>query len=355
MGFNLYSGNYKLFLIVPIVLTFVLAYFAFISPGLQQGLDIKGGTLFIIQTENPVDQPELENALSTKFDLLDLKVTATSFGVRVQYADSIALSQAKELLSNANRQLDSNPVAAKQLAIDAVGKTTAFFSDVPDLSREDPAVAVSKAQDAIFAADESFNKAVQTETLSVLGINADDAKIQKRTIGAALGRTFWENAINVTIMGLIGIAIVIFIFFRELIPSIAIVYAAIFDILAALAFMAFLQIPLSLATIPALLMLIGYSIDTDILLTTRILRKKQGTDIERAMDSFGTGITMTLTALAAITVMMILAYFTGINLIFEIGGVLVGGLIGDIIVTWLANGPIVLWYAEHKRKGKVAI
>jgi len=114
--------------------------------------------------------------------------------------------------------------------------------------------------------------------------------------------------------------------------------------------MAFFGIPVSLSSIASLLMLIGYSIDTDILLTTRVLKKKEGTARERATDSMLTGMTMTSTALAAAAVMLVISLFNQMTVIFDIAIILVGGLAGDIIGTWLWNAPILLWYAEHKEK-----
>lgn len=352
MAFNLYAGNYKKLLVLPIVLTVILAYLAFVSPGLQQGLDIKGGTLIVVQTDSPANQAQVEDALQQNFDLVDLKVTATSFGVRIQFAESKSLGEAKQLLLSANQQLDSNPAQAKQLAIQAVSKLQKYNPDSQDLSGLDPKDAVNEAQNAVFKANENFSDQLQSVLYSTLNLNPDESRLQKKDVGAALGQIFWQNAITVTLIGMICITIVVFLFFREFIPTIAIVEAAIFDVLAALAFMAILNVPLSLATIPGLLMLIGYSIDTDILLTTRVLRKKEGTDRERAMDSLFTGMTMTITGLVGVTVMMLLSFTTGITLIYELGVVLVGGMLGDIIATWFTNGPILLWYAERKKKAK---
>ncbi len=155
------------------------------------------------------------------------------------------------------------------------------------------------------------------------------------------------------IAAIILITIVIFFFFREIIPSAAIVSCAVFDILAGMASMAFLGIPVSLSSIASLLMLIGYSIDTDILLTTRVLKKREGTAIERAADSMVTGMTMTSTALGALAVMLAISLFSQITVIFDIAIVLVGGLLGDLIGTWLWNAPILLWYAEWKEKKRL--
>ena len=69
-------------------------------------------------------------------------------------------------------------------------------------------------------------------------------------------------------------SITVFIIFRNLVPSLAVIAAALCDIIIAVGGMSLFGIPLSVATVGALLMLIGYSVDTDILLTTRVLKAK---------------------------------------------------------------------------------
>jgi len=124
----------------------------------------------------------------------------------------------------------------------------------------------------------------------------------------------------------------------------------VFDILAGLTGMALLNIPLSLTTIPALLMLVGYSVDTDIMLTTRLLKDKTGSARERATSSMKTGLTMTGTTLAALFAMVIIAYFNQVEVIYHIAAILLFGLIGDVISTWLMNAPILIWFVEGRKK-----
>ena len=75
--------------------------------------------------------------------------------------------------------------------------------------------------------------------------------------------------------------IVVFITFRKLIPSLAVIFSAILDLVGTLAIISLLDFKLSTAGIAAFLMVVGYSIDTDILLTTRLLKGKMGTVYER--------------------------------------------------------------------------
>jgi len=77
------------------------------------------------------------------------------------------------------------------------------------------------------------------------------------------------------------------------------------DIVFAIALTDLFNIKVETAGIAAFLMLIGYSVDTDILLTARVLRGKEGTVLDKILGSMKTGLTMTFAAIAATSI----AYF----------------------------------------------
>ena len=66
-------------------------------------------------------------------------------------------------------------------------------------------------------------------------------------------------------------------------------------------------------------MLIGYSVDSDILLTTRVL-KRQGKLNDKLAGAFHTGIIMTSTTLAAVTVLLIVSWIGQVEVVEEISG-----------------------------------
>lgn len=336
-------------MILPVIFAVLMLFFIFVSPGVKPGLDLKGGTMLIVQADQALDVESLENALKENFDLEELKVTSTGMGVRVQYAQSTLIARSLEGLEEAQSLLASNPTEAKQKAIEMVQGLGGLLDSVPDLTSLEPNIALESARNSLSLAEEQFNVQVQETVLQSLNLLPEEARFQKKEVGTSLGQAFWQNAINVIIAAIILITIVIFVFFREIVPSAAIIIAALIDILAALGGMSLFGIPLSLSTIPALLMLVGYSIDTDILLTTRLLKKRGENPAIRALDSMKTGLTMTSTTLVAVFVMLVLAYYAQITIIFEIAAVLFFGLIGDLISTWLLNAPILLWYAERKK------
>jgi len=141
----------------------------------------------------------------------------------------------------------------------------------------------------------------------------------------------------------VGMTIMIFALFRTPIPCLAVVLSAFSDIVVPVAIMNVIGIKLSLGTVAALLMLIGYSVDSDILLTNQVLRRR-GAFYESTYRAMRTGVTMTLTSLSAMTVMAIVATIFGIDLLAAVGTVLALGLATDLMNTYLFNVGLLRWY-----------
>ena len=166
-------------------------------------------------------------------------------------------------------------------------------------------------------------------------------------IDETFGATLQGQALIALLFSFIGMALVVFIAFRTFIPSIAVVSCAFIDMVGTAAGMNVLGIPLTLPTTAALLMLIGYSVDSDILLTMRVL-KRQGKLEEKLAGAFRTGIIMTSTTLAAVLSLWIVSSLGQIEVIRDMAAVLLVGLVLDIINTWITNATLLKWYAERK-------
>ncbi|MBS3089820.1 hypothetical protein J4461_02990 [Candidatus Pacearchaeota archaeon] len=179
-------------------------------------------------------------------------------------------------------------------------------------------------------------------------LNSDNSTVE--FTGPSLSNNFYKQLLVALLFSFILICIVIFSLFRTLIPSLAVIFAVIGDIIMPLALINFLGINLSAAGIAAFLMLIGYSVDTDILLTTRVLKKREGSVNERIYGAFKTGMFMTIVGLLAV----LPAFFivTGLPDSFrQIFLILSMGLFADILNTWLTNASILKWYTEVKKHG----
>jgi preprotein translocase subunit SecF len=186
---------------------------------------------------------------------------------------------------------------------------------------------------------------------SLINQRYPNAKIDQ--IGESFGKTLQTQAVFAIILAFIGMAIVIFISFRTFVPSCAVVLSAFADMVMTAATMNIIGIPLTLGTTAALLMLIGYSVDSDILLTTRVL-KRQGKLNDKLTGAFHTGIIMTTTTFAAASALFVVSWLGQVQIIYEISAVLLIGLIFDILNTWLTNVGILKWYVlkgEGKPRG----
>ena len=166
--------------------------------------------------------------------------------------------------------------------------------------------------------------------------------------GPSLSSSFYKQLMIALLISFILMSLVIFFLFRTFTPSIAVIFSVFADIVMPLALLNFLGIRISAAGIAAFLMLIGYSVDTDILLTTRALRGKAGNLNQRLFRAFKTGSFMTMTALIAVlpAFFIVSALPDSFRQIFLI---LALGLFADLVNTWLTNMSIIKWYCEKKR------
>jgi len=175
-----------------------------------------------------------------------------------------------------------------------------------------------------------------------------DVEPQTVVIGPTFGEIVREQGIKAIVYAFIGMAIVVFLFFRVPVPSMTVVFSAFSDMIIAIALMNIFGIELSQATIAALLMLIGYSVDSNILLTTRLLRRKEFTVEEAYYSSLKTGFTMSTTTLGALASLWI---FSTAQVIDDIASVLIFGLLADFMNTWILNAGVLRLYIA-KREGK---
>ncbi len=165
--------------------------------------------------------------------------------------------------------------------------------------------------------------------------------------GSSLSTAFYSQLRLAIIVAFILMAIVVFIIFRTFIPSFAVVLSAFADITMTLALVDFLGWKISSAGIVAFLMLIGYSVDTDIMLTSKLIREKEGSVNSRLFSAFKTGITMTLTSLVAVVIALIIT--SGFSEVLrQIFSILTIGLSFDILNTWITNTSLLKWYVEKK-------
>jgi len=174
-----------------------------------------------------------------------------------------------------------------------------------------------------------------------------DASIEM--VSPAQGTSLLYQSIGAVLFAFLLMTFVIFAFFRTFVPSAAIVASATSDMLVPIGIMTLLGIEVSLATIPAILLLIGYSIDSDILLTRNTLTGRRKKFYENVGSAMKTGVTMTTTSMAAMAVMAVSAQLFSIFVLRDIGIILFFGLGMDLVNTYMMNVAVLRWHILDRR------
>lgn len=288
-----YFKNYRKLLIIPLVLL-VLAVVQISAQAIitgefvHRGTSLKGGVTITVPLETEFDVPSIEAALRSEFPKQDITVRS------ITRAGGLA------------------------------GLVVESDFDVED--------------------ETSLNRTIITLNKQ-LGTQVEDFSVEG--IGSSLGSSFFREIAIALLLAFVFMGIVVFITFRRLVPSLAVILSAFFDITVTLAIANVLGIKLGTAGVAAFLMLIGYSVDTDILLATRVVKRKEGTVVERVLGAMKTGLTMTSTTMAAIIVALIV---TQSEVIGQIMTILLIGLLVDVISTWIQNVGILRWYLERRQR-----
>ena len=370
------SKHYKLFFIIPIALLLISLYFI---PHIQLDSSLKGGISVTLQTNAIINTKNITNAINSKLPGAQASIAKAPGGVSVTivsntsianannyllaaYSDYHNYTQATFKIANIQNLLASEPnnktlvsmlsslqnnqsIALKSLNL----SVSSEFSSLKGITNttynaSSPSSMISSANNAINNANLNYKNKV----ISVLRSLIPFSNYSYETVTATLGAYFLSQLQEIIIVAFILIAVVVFIIFRTVVPSIAVVFGAANDIIVALGAMGLFGIPLGIASIGGLLMLIGYAMDTDVLTSIRILKRNEGTAEERAHSSMKTGMTMTATAIIVFAILFIISYISFIQTYYEIAGVVLAGLVGDIFTTWFGDTVLVLWYKKRK-------
>jgi preprotein translocase subunit SecF len=298
--YNFYDKKYKLLFIIPIImLVLSLAQIAFqistTGDFINKDVSLKGGVTLTVPTKSEFSTNDLQNQIKSSFPASDISVRT----------------------------------------IKSSGAISGFIVEA------DIDGTVSSEVDLLL---ESVDKSIRGDLKEI------DYSIE--IIGSSLGQSFFRESLIALLIAFIFMGTVVFIYFRTFAPSIAIVLAAFSDMVVSLAVINIIGMEIGTAGIAAFLMLIGYSVDTDILLSVRVLKRKEGTVMDRIMSSMRTGMTMTLTSIVAVSVAL---FVTDSEVIKQIMTILLIGLGADIINTWLQNVGILRLFIEKKEKKGIKI
>lgn len=171
--------------------------------------------------------------------------------------------------------------------------------------------------------------------------------VSEQTIGPALGNLFFEQMRNSLIIAFILMSIIIFIIYRNPVSSLGVVLASLGNILATLAFATLIGIELSFASFAGMLMLIAFTVDTNIVLTSKVVAYGSESFMARYRKALVTGATLTATITAT---MIIVLFLSSSKLLINIAEILVIGFATDLIYTWILNAGMLEIYFNRKNK-----
>jgi len=289
-----YDKQYQKLLFIPFIILIIaiisiLLHTATTGDFINRGVSLKGGIVITLPVTQPIQVDEVESFLKTKFPRDDIDVRSIA-----EFGEQKAIIISSDNIERENDILES-------------------------------------LEEIIPGAKEHAS----TETT-----------------GPSLGAGFFKQTMIALIIAFVFMGVVVFLYFRTFIPSMAAILSVFSDIIVTLAIINMLGIKLSTAGIAAFLMLIGYSVDTDILLSTRVLKRKEGSVFDRVISAAKTGLTMNATTLAAIITALLL---TQSDTIRQIMVILLIGLLVDIMNTWVQNTGLLRYYVEHMQKKKKVV
>ncbi len=189
-------------------------------------------------------------------------------------------------------------------------------------------------QQAINALKELTNKEVTTQDINI-GFQ-----------GASIAKSFFKDSIIIIVISFIMMGLVIYYYFRSIIPAISITLSTLADVIVVIGMLDLLHVRLSVAGIGAILMLIGYSTDSDVLLANNILRQSGGELMKKLKRSLKTELTMSM---AAITTSAIMFTLSTVDVIKSISLILMIGSVSDVLNTWILSAGLQRWYKEMKK------
>ena len=333
---DFYNKNYKKILILPIVvlviaLAVIINFYSTTGDFINRDISLKGGTTISIFTN--ISSETIKSALSADIPDLETRYLTDSSGNQNQIVLLTSKSPEEIIPSienylgfkltedNSNVEFTGSSLSEnfyKQLGITVL---IAFF----------------------WMAGVVFIIFAPKWKIKLLAI------LVNILFGIFLGKIFFTLTFFASLIILLAfIAVIVFIYIKYSIPSFAVMFCAFADIIMTLAVVDLLNLRIAGAGIVAFLMLIGYSVDTDILLTTRVLRRGEASVNKEIFGAFKTGMTMTLTAIAAIAVALfsVYSYGTVLNQMFII---LLIGLGFDMFNTWVTNTSLIKWFIERKQ------
>ncbi|MDD5418182.1 MAG: hypothetical protein PHW96_04880 [Candidatus Nanoarchaeia archaeon] len=287
-----YYKHYKRFLLLPMILltvfSSVLIYnWALTGELLRKDFSLKGGVTATFYTEKQVDMYEFERYLEAE----------TGYDVGVRDIRDVITNEVKgfSIVGDVNLDIENLKTLIENWIEEPLG-------------------------------EDNYSSGKQSSTL---------------------GEKFFSDAIVIFLIAFVLMSIIVFFSFKNLVSASTIILSTLTDIVCVLGLMNLLGMDVSIATLGGILMIVGYSTDSDIYMSTYMWKRKENELTDRMKHVFRTQSMMFITAFVAFTVMF---WFSSVDMIKHIAFVLLLGLIFDFINTWFGTSALQRIYLERKKK-----
>ncbi|MEM2265585.1 MAG: MMPL family transporter [Candidatus Hadarchaeales archaeon] len=176
-----------------------------------------------------------------------------------------------------------------------------------------------------------------------LGISENQVVVYN--MGSILTSLSKKQARNALLVAPLFMILIVFLNFRSLRAGGGIVGTVWLNVFDALGCMSLLGVELSIGSMAGLLMLLGYSDDTNVLLVTAVEKGVGGSPRERAATAMRTGLLVNGTTFL---VLLFVNLFTTSKLVDELTFPLLTGMVFDAVNTWFLNAALVLRKRERR-------
>ena len=178
-----------------------------------------------------------------------------------------------------------------------------------------------------------------------ISIQPSDISIQQYS--SLIGDLIFNQFLFFVILAMIFAAFVIFIAFRVSNTTLNIISTILFDIIGLLAILSITKYPIGANGFIAMLMILGFAIDNNVVLSTNMIKEKDKPFIERVKMSFRVGMLMEIIALYTLLLLYFIVPDPSVN---EFAFVLSTATILDLIYYLIGNIPLYKYFEAKKEQ-----
>ncbi|BBL45492.1 preprotein translocase subunit SecF [Nanobdella aerobiophila] len=202
---------------------------------------------------------------------------------------------------------------------------------------------------------ESKNQINETELVNLINseynIQLSPSDISIQQYSSIVGNLIFNQFAQFVIIVMMLSGFIIFLAYRISNVTLNIISTIAFDILGLLTVLSLTGYPIGANGFIAMLMILGFAIDNNVVLSTNIVKEKEKTFLERIKMSFRVGMAMEIIALYALIILYLIVPEPSVK---EFSLVLSIGIIFDLLYYLIGNIPIYKYFEHRKELKEIA-